>query len=258
VSELEVSGKAAFAGKASRLPPGERLPVEALLDGEPEEALRLLDRAEEVNLDLAFGLAIRLLSTYPSRSATAASFLGGLAERFPTSAAVQEARGVAMLAAARDPRLDCVVAWASPSDWFRLAGTWGWTLEEQVSDGLRFEWRPGQGSGSAAQFIEWFLRGPIDRGRPSLAEVRARVAASSPLYFADTLPPSDLHYGVEDVNVPVANGLALRDRLRELGRSAPDYRVTLHEGAGHDMPFPWAYDESREFLLRHLVDAPPD
>ncbi len=82
------------------------------------------------------------------------------------------------------------------------------------------------------------------------------MAASSPLYFVDTLPPSDLHYGVEDGGVPVANGLALRDRLSELGRSAQDYQVTLHEGAGHAMPYPWAFDQSREFLVRHLVEAP--
>jgi hypothetical protein len=169
---------------------------------------------------------------------------------------VSRGASVALLAAARDPRLDCAVAWAGPADWFRLLGSWGWTLEEQVSDGLLYQWRPGQGTGSAAQFIEWFLRGPIDQGRPALAEVRARIAASSPLYFADTLPPSDLHYGVEDRNVVVANGLALRNLLSELGRSAPDYRVTLHEGAGHRMPYPWAYDQSREFLLRHLVEEP--
>ncbi len=483
VSELEVSGNEEINGKARRLPPGERLLVEALLDGKPDEALRLLETGEEVSPDRALGLARQLLGNFPSRSATATGFLGGVAERFPTSAEVQEARGVAwvsagdrdqalaafrrtveldennswsrralrhldpdlgqpeaegwrtpfaladlfraptaeeirqvrqrwrdrdlspkqvrvvekstlqtdqgafqqrvvshlvhgelhhaavlvpadatpgccpvildvkgiswnyrsrhvtprigtlkimgdeasrfvfavpglrgetlevdgdaylsegdrtdgwdgaaddtiallsavletvpeadperacvfgtsrgasvaLLAAARDPRLDCVVAWAGPADWFRLLGTWGWTLEEQVSDGLLYQWRPGQGSGSAGQFIEWFLRGPIDQGRPSLAEVRARVAASSPLYFADTLPPSNLHYGVEDRNVVVANGLALRDLLSELGRFAPDYLVTLHEGTGHNMPYPWAYDQSREFLLRHLVEGP--
>ncbi len=483
VTELEVSGSRGFTGRASRLSPAERLPVEALLDGEPEAALRLLDETKEESPDRAVGLAIRLLANFPSRSDTAARFLGGLAERFPTSAKVQEARGmawvsagdreqalaafrrtieldkenswarsglrhldpdrvlpegegwrtpfeladlfraptaeeigqvrrrwrdrelspqqvrlverstlqtdqgdfrqllvshlvhgelhhaavlvpadatpgccpvildvrgiswdyrsrrvtpglmtllvlreeasrfvlaipglrgekleldgeaylsegdrtdgwdgaaddtiallsvvleivpeadperacafglsrgasVALLAASRDPRLDCVAAWAGPSDWFGMMGTGGWTLEEQVSDALHDQWRPGEGSGSAAQFVEWHLRGPIERGRPSLAEVRLRVTASSPLYFVDTLPPTDLHYGVEDGGVPVVNGFALRDRLSELGRSAPDYQVTFHEGAGHAMPFPWAFDQSREFLLRHLVETP--
>lgn len=164
---------------------------------------------------------------------------------------------VALLAAARDPRIDCAVAWAGPADWFRLIGTWGWTFEEEVREGLRQRWQPGQGSGSAAQFIEWFLRRPIDDGLPSLPEVRARVTASSPLYFADSLPPSDLHYGVEDRSVVVANGAAFRNRLNELGRTAPDYRVTLHPRAAHTMPYPLAYDQSRDFLLRHLVETAP-
>lgn len=99
VSELEVSGNEEIAGKASRLSPAERLPVEALLDGEPDEALRLLERAEEVSPDRALGLAVQLLRNFPSRDATAADFLGGVAERFPTSADVQEARGVAWVGA---------------------------------------------------------------------------------------------------------------------------------------------------------------
>ena len=65
---------------------------------------------------------------------------------------------------------------------------------------------------------------------------------------------SDLHYGVEDSSVVVANGIALRDRLEELGRTAPDHQVTLHEGVGHSMPYPWAFDQTREFFLRHLVE----
>jgi hypothetical protein len=482
VNAVEVSGYEPIAGTASRLLPTERLLVEALYDGEPDEALQLVEWAEEESPERVLGLATKLLAGFPSRSATVAVFLDGVAERFPSSFDVHEARGmawvgtgdreralaavhraveldensswartvlrrldpdlaqadakgwrtpfaladlfcppsaeevrkvrqqwrerdlspkqvrvierstlqtdhgafkqlvvshqihgelhyaavlvpagatpgscpvildirgiswdyrprrvtprglgtllilrdqasrfvlavpglrgetlevngesylsegdrtdswdgaaddtiallsavletvpeadpervgafglsrgasVAMLAAARDPRLDCVVAWAGPADWFQLMGTWGWTFEEQVRDGLRYQWQPGKGDGSAAQFIEWFLRGPIDRGSPSLAQVRLRVAMSSPFYFIDTLPPCDLQYGVEDGGVPVANGIALRDRLDELGRTALDYQVTLHQGAGHSLPYPWAFDRSQEFLLRHLVE----
>ena len=80
------------------------------------------------------------------------------------------------------------------------------------------------------------------------------MVASSPLYFVDSLPPCDIQYGVEDSSVPIANGIALRDRLDKLDRTAPDYQVTLHEGAGHNMPYPWAFDRSREFILQHLVE----
>ena len=157
---------------------------------------------------------------------------------------------VALLAAARDPRVDCVVGWAGPADWFAHMGNSGWTLEELVEDGLRNRWRPGEGRGSAAQFIERVLEDTIEHGRPGLANARLEMTVSSPLYFLDSLPPASLHYGVEDRSVPVDNGRALERRLRELGR--PEGSVHLHAGAGHDMPWPEAYDLSRDFLLLHL------
>ena len=163
---------------------------------------------------------------------------------------------VALLAAARDPRIDCVVDWAGPADWFERMGTWGWTLREQVADGLRYRWKPGEGSGSAAQFIEWHFDRLTDSGRPTLPQVRHAVLAASPLHFAETLPPSDLHYGIEDRSVPIANGIALQERLETLGPTARSHQVHLHEGTGHEMPYPRAYDVSRDFLLRHLLQTP--
>ncbi len=86
VSGLEVSGSEWIAGTASRLSPAYRLPVEALLVGEADEALRLLKEAEEASPDRALGLARQLLISFPSLSLTAADFLVGVAEQFPTSA----------------------------------------------------------------------------------------------------------------------------------------------------------------------------
>ena len=95
VSELEASGNEEIAGRSRRLSPGERLPVEALLDGDADEALRLLDLASEGSAERALGLAGRLLRSFPSRRATAARFLDSVAERFPAAADVHEGRGVA-------------------------------------------------------------------------------------------------------------------------------------------------------------------
>ena len=61
--------------------------------------------------------------------------LEAVPEAHPERACVYgKSRGasVALLAAARDPRIDCAVAWAGPADWFRLMGTWGWTLLSMV------------------------------------------------------------------------------------------------------------------------------
>jgi len=67
----------------------------------------------------------QLLINFPSRDATAAVFLGGLAERFPTSAAVQEARGVAWVSAGdRDQALAAfrrAVELDEDNTWSRMA-----------------------------------------------------------------------------------------------------------------------------------------
>lgn len=161
---------------------------------------------------------------------------------------------VALLVGARDPRVNCVVDWAGPVDWFERMGTHGWTLEEQVADGLREGWKPGEGEGSAAQFIERYLKQSVENGNSDVSAIRLRMLASSPLYFSDQLPASDLHYGLEDRSVPVANGRALADRLEKRSASAPPFTIQFHDGAGHDMPYPVAHDRSRAFLLRHLLD----
>jgi tetratricopeptide (TPR) repeat protein len=160
---------------------------------------------------------------------------------------------VALLVGARDPRVTCVVDWAGPVDWFEQMGTYGWTLEEQVADGLREGWKPGEGEGSAAQFIERYLKQSIENGNSDVGGIRLRMLASSPLYFSDQLPVSNLHYGLEDRSVPAVNGRVLARRLEGRGASAPPFTIQLHDGAGHDMPYPAAHDRSRAFLMQHLL-----
>ncbi|MGD8496545.1 MAG: prolyl oligopeptidase family serine peptidase, partial [Gemmatimonadales bacterium] len=154
---------------------------------------------------------------------------------------------VALLAAERDPRIDCVVAWAGPADWFSHMGTFGFTLQEQVEWGLWEHWMPGDGFGSAGQFIEQKLASSIaGEGRP-LEDIRRQMIAGSPLYFVDDLPAAQLHYGREDRSVPARNAEALRRALAGR-RQGPRFEVFVHEGSGHDQPYPEAYDRSREFL----------
>ena len=61
-----------------------------------------------------------------------------------------------------------------------------------------------------SQFLDWFVRG---REALPLTELRRRTAAASPLYFAERLPPFQIHQGDADLAVPVRNATALRDRV---------------------------------------------
>ena len=155
---------------------------------------------------------------------------------------------VALLAGIRDKRVDCVVNWAGPTDWFYAMGTNGWTEQELWSEGLRIRANTLQTGG---QNIERFLKRAID-GKATLADVRRRMIASSPLYFVRRLPRSQFHYGLEDPSVPVRNGRELVTNLRRLRIPATRYESFFYPGQGHDTDRILAPVYSREFLEKIL------
>ncbi len=114
---------------------------------------------------------------------------------------------VALLTGIRDNRIDCVVNWSGPTDWFHLMDTEGWTEEETWAEALRMRASPTELGG---QNVERFLSKAIAR-KANLAAVRHNMIASSPLYFASLLPLSQNHYGLEDTSVPTVNGYRLID-----------------------------------------------
>ncbi len=159
---------------------------------------------------------------------------------------------VALLAAARDPRIRCVVSWAAPADWFRSMAPEGLTQLEAVRDALRRNAGIGERGG---QYLDNFLR-HARAGQEGLAAVRARLVASSPLYFAESLPPAQLHYGLEDAIVPARNGRAIERRLRGWPAAAGRVVFRYHAGAGHDQDLFDAPRQTRDFLLERLRTPP--
>jgi hypothetical protein len=155
---------------------------------------------------------------------------------------------VALLTGIRDKRIDCVVDWAGPTDWFYAMGTNGWTEQELWAEGVRIRANTLQTGG---QNIERFLKRAID-GKATLAEVRRRMIASSPLYFAVRLPRSQFHYGLEDPSVPVRNGRELVASLRRHRVPATRYESFFYPGQGHDTDRILAPAYSREFLEKIL------
>ncbi len=104
---------------------------------------------------------------------------------------------VALLAGIRDSRVKRVVSIAGPTDFFPLT-------ETHVND------RTYQ-----CQFLD-----DLKAGNETIAEARHKLIASSPLYFADDLPLSQVHMGVKDKNVPISQGNALKDRIAQLGMTS--------------------------------------
>ncbi len=192
------------------------------LDGATDDAIALLNVA---------------LQTTPSSDASKICVFG-------------RSRGgtVALLMGIRDPRIRCVVEWAGPTDWFELMGTDGWTTQEIYGEGLRTRASPSQTGG---QDVERFLLKAIN-GEQDIKAVRRRMLASSPLYFAQRLPPSEFHYGGEDTSVPVRNGYALVAELKRKRVPTSRYQDFFYPKEGHDTDRINAPLLSREFILKSL------
>ncbi len=152
---------------------------------------------------------------------------------------------VALLTGIRDKRVDCVVNWAGPTDWFYAMGTNGWTEQELWGEALRIRANTLQTGG---QNVERFLMRAINGGA-TLNDVRHRMIASSPLYFAGKVPQSQNHYGMEDPSVPERNGRELVARLRPRGVHHESY---FYPGQGHDTDRIRAPITSRKFMIRVL------
>jgi dipeptidyl aminopeptidase/acylaminoacyl peptidase len=148
---------------------------------------------------------------------------------------------VALLAGIRDKRITRVLDWAGPADWFALMGSGGWTQEEIIREALL---KRSQLKEEGGQFIERFLLKAVE-GNWKPADVRRKMIQDSPVYFAERLPPTQAHYGVEDEIVPVANGRALAAKVKG--------EFFYHDNAGHDLNQKIAFRESKKFVMEMLL-----
>ncbi len=131
---------------------------------------------------------------------------------------------VALLMAIRDPRIDLVVEFFGPTDFFSpfARGVFEEALRGNPRD------LPGLDA-LDAQFIQ-----PLKRGALSIAEVRLAMLRRSPVYFADRLPDLQVHHGTEDDVVPVSEAERLIEALLGLGRGEPTFQHFIYEGGTHD------------------------
>jgi dipeptidyl aminopeptidase/acylaminoacyl peptidase len=149
--------------------------------------------------------------------------------------------GVGLLMAVRDPRIDEVVEFFGPTDFF------GPYVQDLVEEALRGTPRDLPGLNDLnAQFIQ-----PLQRGDLTIPEVRAQLIRRSAVYFVDRLPQVQVHHGTADSVVSVSQAERLDEVMREAGRGPPGYEFYLYPGGGHD-PFtlPGSVDRAMAFLGR--------
>lgn len=132
--------------------------------------------------------------------------------------------GVGLLMSIRDPRVDGVVAFSGPTDFF---GPW---VQDVVEDALRST--PTDLPGLDVLDESWLQ--PLARGEASVAEVRSQLIRRSSVLFAGRLSRVQLHHGTADEVVAVSQARALVDAMDALGRGDPDFQAFLYQGGTHN------------------------
>lgn len=151
---------------------------------------------------------------------------------------------VALLSATRTNIFKAVVSFAGPTDFFREMNR-----SDQWAAALRTAYTSGQTHSWEHQQLGFFVYG---RDRLPLAALRARLIASSPLYFNGHLPPTRIYQGGEDRSVAAGNALRMREAF-ERARSTHLHQAIIHDGWGHALlENAEAMTEAGDFLWRHI------
>jgi len=167
-------------------------------DRDVDDALALLDVALEVE---------------PSADAGSVGVLG-----------FSRGAGVGLLMAVRDPRIDRVVDFFGPTDFF------GQYSRDIVAEALRGEVRDLPGLDYLNQ--SWIT--PLSRGDTSMEEARLELVRRSAVLYAQDLPDVQLHHGTADAVVDVSQARSLIDAMAAIGRAEPGFQSYLYEGGSHN------------------------
>jgi esterase/lipase len=145
----------------------------------------------------------------------------------------------ALLMAIRDSRIDGVIDFFAPTDFF------GPFVMEILQDALLGE---PQRELPGISFLEQDLVPRLQQGELSLAEMRRELLQRSPLYFVDRLPPVQIHHGTDDDIVPLSQSQRLSDTIAASGSELFEY-----DGGDH-LPFGLTGSKDRAVtFLRGLV-----
>jgi pimeloyl-ACP methyl ester carboxylesterase len=154
---------------------------------------------------------------------------------------------VAMLLGERDPRVRAIVSWSGPVGWIENMPQFGWSEFEIVREGVSRKLPPTYTSGQA---IRTFFKRAIE-GKANLEQTRDRLIASSPIYFLSQLPPAQLHYGVNDYDVPIAEGKSVEAAVERLGSKKPTVSIIYDADGGHDLNPKICVPTTKSFLLKY-------
>lgn len=154
--------------------------------------------------------------------------------------------GVGMLMGIRDDRIDRIVEFFGPTDFFgpymRAIATEALLGQPRDLPGLDY-------------LDETFLQ-PLAAGVKTIAEVRLELVRRSSVLWVEQLPVLQLHHGTADAVVEVSQAESLIAAMTAIGRGEPDFQPYVYEGGGHNpLTLPNSPSRAVAFLLE-LLPAP--
>ena len=145
--------------------------------------------------------------------------------------------------AERDPRIDVVVEFFGPTDFF------GPFVQDVTEEALLGSPRDLPG----LEYLNSEFIQPLKNGQLTIADMRPELIRRSPVYYAEHLPQLQVHHGTDDTTVPVGEAEQLIDVMAGLGRGAPGFEYYLYDGGIHDpISLSGSFQRSRDFAGRLL------
>ena len=154
--------------------------------------------------------------------------------------------GVALLMGIRDPRVDAVVDFFGPTDFFIPP------VRALAERAIRSRIPKLPGAGYLADSVLFALRD----GRIPLERARLELLRRSPAWFADRLPPTQIHHGNDDSEVPMLHSEQLVDALRGLGMRAAEWEYHRYPDGKHAPKTLRGSEQRAARFLNRVVDPP--
>ena len=133
--------------------------------------------------------------------------------------------GVALLAGIRDERVERIVTFFGPTDFFD-----SWVRDIVREAALRMPRSlPG------VIHLDSTVVQPYIRGEVTVPEARLELVRRSPVLFAAQIPRLQVHHGSIDFVVPVSQAESLMRAMDALGRGPPDFEAHIYGSGGHDV-----------------------
>jgi acetyl esterase/lipase len=153
---------------------------------------------------------------------------------------------VGMLMAERDPRIDIVVEFFGPTDFF------GPFVQDVVEEALRGQPRNLPG----VDFLNSEYIQPLKNGDLTIEEVRPELVRRSAVLFAARLPSLQVHHGTDDLVVPVGEAERLIAVMQGLGRNEPEFEHYIYAGGSHNpLTLTGSITRTSTFISRLLESA---